>query len=51
MFLTTLVVAKLGAMNWGLLEAGVVVMIVPCPVIFRLLRRYSVRGLMSGAVR
>lgn len=50
-FLTTLVTGKLGAVNWGLLEAGVVVTIVPCLVIFLLLQRYYVRGLMSGAVR
>lgn len=50
-FLTTLVTGKLGAINWGLLEAGVVVTIVPCLVIFLLLQRYYVRGLMSGAVR
>ncbi|HTX06992.1 MAG TPA: carbohydrate ABC transporter permease [Solirubrobacteraceae bacterium] len=50
-FLTTLVVGKLGAINWGLLEAGVVVTIAPCLVIFLLLQRYYVRGLMSGAVR
>lgn len=35
----------------GLLEAGVATMILPCLVIFPLLQRYSVRGLMSGAVR
>ncbi len=50
-FLTTLVTGKLGAINWGLLEAGVVVTIVPCLAIFLLLQRYYVRGLMSGAVR
>lgn len=50
-FLTTLVTGKLGAINWGLLEAGVVITIVPCLVIFLLLQRYYVRGLMSGAVR
>jgi multiple sugar transport system permease protein len=50
-FLTTLVTGKLGAINWGLLEAGVVVTILPCLVIFLLLQRYYVRGLMSGAVR
>lgn len=48
MFLTTLVTGKLGAINWG--EAGVVVTIVPCLVIFLVLQRYYVRGLMSGAV-
>jgi multiple sugar transport system permease protein len=50
-FLTTLVTGKLGAINWGLLEAGVVITIVPCLVIFLILQRYYVRGLVSGAVR
>jgi multiple sugar transport system permease protein len=50
-FLTTLVVGRLGAINWGVLEAGVVITIVPCLVIFLLLQRYYVRGLVSGAVR
>jgi len=50
-FLTTLVVGRLGAVNWGVLEAGVVITIVPCLIIFLLLQRYYVRGLVSGAVR
>jgi len=50
-FLTTLVTGHLGAINWGVLEAGVVVTIVPCLIIFLLLQRYYVRGLVSGAVR
>ncbi|MBV9819074.1 MAG: carbohydrate ABC transporter permease [Solirubrobacterales bacterium] len=50
-YLTTLVTGRLGAINWGLLEAGVVVTIVPCLLIFLLLQRYYMRGLMSGAVR
>jgi multiple sugar transport system permease protein len=50
-FLTTLVTGKLGAVNWGVLEAGVAVTIVPCLVIFLLLQRHYVRGLVSGAVR
>ena len=50
-FLTTLVTGHLGAINWGVLEAGVVITIVPCLVIFLILQRYYVRGLVSGAVR
>ncbi|MBV9943638.1 MAG: carbohydrate ABC transporter permease [Solirubrobacterales bacterium] len=50
-FLTTLVTGRLGAINWGVLEAGVVITIVPCLIIFLLLQRYYVRGLVSGAVR
>jgi multiple sugar transport system permease protein len=50
-FLTTLVTGRLGAIDWGLLEAGVVITMVPCIVIFLLLQRYYVRGLTSGAVK
>jgi multiple sugar transport system permease protein len=40
-----------GAIDYGALEAGVVVMAVPCLVLFAVLQRYYVRGFMSGAVR
>ena len=50
-FLTTLVTGRLGAINWGVLEAGVVITMVPCIVIFLLLQRYYVRGLVAGAVK
>ncbi|HEY7073869.1 MAG TPA: hypothetical protein VH418_00805 [Solirubrobacteraceae bacterium] len=49
--LTTLVTGRLGAINWGVLEAGVVITMVPCIVIFLLLQRYYVRGLVAGAVK
>lgn len=42
---------NLGAINWGVLEAGVVITVVPCLVIFLILQRHYVRGLVSGAVR
>jgi multiple sugar transport system permease protein len=40
-----------GAIDYGALEAGVVVMAVPCIVLFLFLQRYYVRGFMSGALR
>ena len=40
-----------GAIDYGALEAGVVVMALPCIVLFLVLQRYYVRGFMSGAVR
>jgi multiple sugar transport system permease protein len=40
-----------GAIDYGALEAGVVVMAVPCMLIFLLLQRHYVRGFMSGAIR
>jgi multiple sugar transport system permease protein len=40
-----------GAVDWGLLQAGVALTIVPCVVIYLLLQRYYVGGLLSGAVK
>ena len=50
-FLTTLVTGRLGAIQWGVLEAGVVVTMIPCVALFLLLQRYYVKGLISGAVK
>ncbi|HEV8563099.1 MAG TPA: hypothetical protein VGR06_42830 [Actinophytocola sp.] len=38
-------------LNWGILEAGVVVTMIPCIVIFLILQRYYVAGLTAGAVK
>lgn len=42
---------RLGAINWGAVQAGVAVMTLPCLVVFLLLQRYYMRGLMAGAVK
>ena len=42
---------RLGAINWGAVQAGVAVMTVPCLIVFLLLQRYYMRGLMAGAVK
>ena len=49
--LTTLVNGQMGSINWGLLQAGVVVTIAPCAAIFLVLQRHFVRGLVAGAGR
>lgn len=49
--LTTLQTGQFGTLNWGVLEAGVVVTMVPCIVIFLILQRYYVSGLTAGAVK
>jgi multiple sugar transport system permease protein len=36
---------------YGALEAGVMVMAVPCLLLFILLQRHYVRGFMTGALR
>jgi multiple sugar transport system permease protein len=43
--------ARMGAIDWGALQAGVVVMVIPCLVVFLLLQRFYMRGLMAGAVK
>jgi multiple sugar transport system permease protein len=40
-----------GSINWGLLQAGVALTIIPCIVIYVLLQRYYVGGLLSGALK
>lgn len=40
-----------GTVNWGALQAGVIVSIIPCAVVYLLLQRYYVSGFLSGAVK
>jgi multiple sugar transport system permease protein len=40
-----------GAIDYGSLEAGVMVMAVPCVALFLALQRYYVRGFTTGALR
>lgn len=40
-----------GSINWGLLQAGVVLTMVPCVGLYLLLQRYYVGGLLSGALK
>jgi len=42
---------RLGAIDWGAVQAGVTVMSLPCLFVFLLLQRYYMRGLMAGAVK
>jgi multiple sugar transport system permease protein len=41
----------MGAVDFGSTEAGVMVMAIPCLVLFLLLQRYYVQGFMSGAIK
>jgi multiple sugar transport system permease protein len=47
--LTTLTNGAYGSVDWGILQAGVVVTVLPCIVIFVILQRYYVRGLLGGS--
>jgi multiple sugar transport system permease protein len=49
--ITAVSIGRLGAVNWGAVQAGVVVMVLPCLIVFLLLQRYYMRGLMAGAVK
>ena len=42
---------QFGIVEWGALQAGVIVSIIPCVGVYLLLQRYYVSGLMSGAVK
>jgi len=42
---------SLGGTDWGLLQAGVTISIIPCVAIYLLLQKYYVSGLTSGAVK
>lgn len=42
---------RLGAVDWGALQAGVVLSILPCVLIYLLLQKYYVAGFLNGAVK
>jgi multiple sugar transport system permease protein len=40
-----------GSTDWGILQAGVMISIIPCVPVYLLLQKYYVSGLMTGAVK
>jgi multiple sugar transport system permease protein len=48
---TNLTTTSLGGTDWGILQAGVTISIVPCVLFYLLLQRYYVSGLTAGAVK
>jgi multiple sugar transport system permease protein len=40
-----------GAIDWGALQAGVILSILPCVIIYLLLQKYYVAGFLNGAVK
>ena len=42
---------QLGSINWGLMQAGVTLSILPCALLFLLLQRHYIHGLVAGAVK
>lgn len=49
--ISTLRQQTMGAIDFGATQAGVVVMAVPCLILFLVLQRHYVRGFMSGALK
>jgi multiple sugar transport system permease protein len=49
--LTLLSDRQMGATNFGFLQAGVVVTMIPCIALFLVLQKYYVSGLVSGGVK
>ncbi|WP_232529004.1 carbohydrate ABC transporter permease [Mycetocola zhujimingii] len=39
------------AVDWGLMQAGVTITVVPCIIIYLILQKYYVAGLLSGSVK
>ncbi|MET0746039.1 MAG: carbohydrate ABC transporter permease [Microvirga sp.] len=42
---------QFGTVDWGAVQSGVAIMMAPCLLIFLLLQRYYIRGLVAGAVK
>lgn len=49
--LLTLETGQFGVINWGVLEAGVFISMIPCVLIFVFLQRYYLGGILSGAIK
>ncbi len=42
---------RYGSIDWGVVQAGVSLMMIPCLILFLILQRYYIRGLAAGAVK
>jgi multiple sugar transport system permease protein len=42
---------SIGGTDWGMLQAGITISIIPCMAFYLLLQRYYVAGFLSGAVK
>ena len=42
---------SIGGTDWGMLQAGITISIIPCVVFYLLLQKYYVSGFLSGAVK
>jgi len=49
--LATVRAGQLGQIDWGALQAGVIISIIPCMLLFLILQRHYIEGLTGGAVK
>lgn len=49
--LTLISTGQFGSIDWGSLQAGVSITIIPCIIIYLLLQKYYVGGMLSGALK
>ncbi len=49
--LATIRAGQLGQIDWGALQAGVIISIIPCLLLFLILQRHYIEGLTGGAVK
>jgi len=42
---------SIGGTDWGMLQAGVTISIIPCILFYLLLQKYYVSGFLSGVVK
>ena len=42
---------QFGTVNWGAMQAGLTISMLPCAILFLLLQRYYINGLIAGAVK
>jgi len=41
----------LGTVDWGLRQAGIFISVLPCAILFLLLQRYYISGLIAGSIK
>ena len=49
--LATIRAGQMGQIDWGALQAGVIISIIPCMLLFLILQRHYIEGLTGGAVK
>ncbi|MDY8111039.1 carbohydrate ABC transporter permease [Fulvimarina sp. 2208YS6-2-32] len=49
--MTAVYSGRYGSVDWGAVQAGVTIMMIPCLILFLILQRSYIRGLTAGAVK